>query len=97
MICSKKSYLSPHNFFLSSTRKGKLNVVTLKSTSAGIVSGDEVPDGVPSKFHLIGEAMNTLMSYSDEKSMFGEAKYKELYDELVSNEKEWLEVSLFLF
>ena len=72
-------------------------MVTMKSTSVGIVSGDEVPDGVPSKFHLIGEAMNTLMSYSDEKSMFGEAKYKELYDELVSNEKEWLEVSLFHF
>ena len=63
----------------------------MHSTSAGIVSGDEVPDGVPSKFHLVGEAMNTLMSYSEEKSMFGEAKYKELYDELVSNEKEWLE------
>ena len=69
----------------------------MQSTSAGIVSGDEVPAGVPPRFHLIGEAMNTLMSYSEEKSMFGEAKYKELFDELVSNEKEWLEVSLFYF
>lgn len=81
----------------ASTRKGKLNVVNLQSTSAGFVSGDKnMPRGVPSGFHIVGEAMNTLMSYPEEKCMFGEAKYKQLYDELVSNETEWLEVSIYV-
>lgn len=71
-------------------------VSRLTFTHAGAVSTDDevMPPGVPANFLFINEAANKYVVLGDGKREYGEALYRRLYDELVANEKEWMDVSV---
>ena len=65
-------------------------------THAGNILSDdkEMPAGVPENFPFIHEAATKMAMLGGEKRMYGEREYKRLYDDLVANEQEWMEVSV---
>ncbi|KAL7548669.1 hypothetical protein ACHAWF_011939 [Thalassiosira exigua] len=65
----------------------------LTFTHAGVVSStdSEMPPGVPDGFPLIKKATQEFLSHRPEGRQYGEATYRALYDNLVQNEKEWME------
>ena len=68
-----------------------LNMGTITYTSKGVVnSKEEMPEGVPPGFPLIRRAANALAYSKNEGSNL--KKYKQLYQDLLQNEKQWLEV-----
>ena len=72
--------------------------VKMMMTHVGPVCSDakEMPAGVPENFLLIHEAATKMAMLGAEKRMYGEREYKRVYDDLVANEQEWLEVSVYL-
>ena len=50
--------------------------------------GGPVPSGLP----LLRKALYELMSHRSSNIQYGEKAYMNMYDDLVQNEKEWLEV-----
>lgn len=64
-------------------------------THAGYVSSTdkEMPTGVPANFLLINTATNRYVSLGENKREFGEAAYKQLYNDLVENKDKWMDVS----
>ena len=71
-------------------------VVKLMMTHAGTFhsSAKEMPAGVPENFLFIHEAASKMAMLGGDKRMYGEREYKRLYDDLVANEHEWMEVSV---
>jgi hypothetical protein len=65
-------------------------------THAGCFTSDEneMPAGVPDNFLFIHEASTKFAMLGEAKRMYGEYEYKKLYDDLVANEGEWMEVSV---
>lgn len=78
--------------------QGSVPISSLICTHAGtgyINSSDtQMPPGVPDNFLFINAATNRYVSLGEEKRVYGEASYKQLYNDLVENENEWMEVSL---
>jgi hypothetical protein len=76
--------------------QGSVPISSLICTHAGYInsSDTQMPPGVPENFLLINAATNRYVSLGEEKRVYGEASYKQLYNDLVENEKEWMEVSL---
>ena len=68
----------------------------LISTHAGYISSTDtqMPPGVPENFLFINAATDRFVSLGEEKRVYGEASYKNLYNDLVENEKDWMEVRL---
>jgi len=74
-------------------------IVTVAETAQGyILPGEPLPDGVPANFHLKQESHVCFFTgpstYSQVSSKRGNLKYektyREYYDDLVSNEAEWM-------
>lgn len=70
--------------------------VKMMMTHVGPVRSDdkEMPAGVPENFLFIHEGATKIAMLGGDKRMYGEREYKRLYDDLVSNEQEWIEVSV---
>ena len=81
---------------LKSIQKQGFNTVKFMTTHAGCFSSDdkEMPAGVPDNFLLIHKVSQKFAMLGEEKRVYGEHEYKQLYDDLVANEKEWTEVSV---
>lgn len=81
---------------IKSVQKQGIKTVKLISTHAVCLSSDdkEMPAGVPDNFLFLHEASQKFAMLGKEKRVYGEHKYKKLYDDLVANEKEWMEVSV---
>ncbi len=67
----------------------------LVRTHAGFINtaDKEMPTGVPENFLFIHEASTKVAMLGEGKRMYGEREYKRLYDDLIANEHEWMEVS----
>lgn len=79
---------------LRQAKKENIPIYCASMTSRGIVApGMPVPDGVPANFGLKQAAVLDFHSNGGRmnKQFLGEAKYRDYYDDLVSNEEEWLE------
>ena len=76
--------------------KQGVRAARLLMTHAGDFLSDEkeMPAGVPENFLFIHEAATKMAMLGGEKRMYGEREYKRLYDDLVANEQEWMEVSV---
>ena len=82
-------------------REGTKIVTVAKTAQGYILPGEPLPDGVPANFHLKQEAHvcfftgpSTQGPYAQISSRRGNLKYektyREYYDDLVSNEAEWM-------
>ena len=72
------------------------NYSRLMMTHVGWVATDkELPLGLPTNFLYVHEAAFKHTSLGKKKYELGESLYKRLYDELVTNEEVWEDVSFF--
>ena len=58
--------------------------------------GPVLPPGVPSGLPLIRKALYEMMSHRNANIQYGEKAYMNMYNDLVQNEEDWLEVR-FIF
>ena len=82
--------------FMSMAKSQGSPMSRLISTHAGYINSTDtkMPSGVPENFLYINTATDRFISLGEEKRAYGEALYKNLYNDLVENEKEWMEVRL---
>jgi len=64
----------------------------LIQTHAGPVSTDDkvMPPGVPRNFLFLKSSLDEFAKLKAEKREFGEKTYKRLFDDLITNERDWL-------
>mmetsp|Transcript_32877 Transcript_32877/g.49610 ORF Transcript_32877/g.49610 Transcript_32877/m.49610 type:complete len:238 (+) Transcript_32877:55-768(+) len=89
-----RSAMNAQKKALRQAKKENVPIYCASMTSRGIVApGMPVPDGVPANFGLKQAAVLEFHSSGGRinKQFLGEAKYRDYYDDLVSNEEEWLE------
>lgn len=59
----------------------------------GTMNAGEMPTGVPTGLKVLRTAVHELVSRREDTTQYGEFSYKKFYEELIQNEKEWMDVS----